>query len=60
MPILESQGYLYFWITSKGLIQKKEIEGDSTYQNPNYLFITRQKSVMLPIKQGIFKLEPAL
>ncbi len=55
MPILKSQGYLYFWITPEGLIQKKEIEGDPTYQNPNYLFITREKSESILQKINIRK-----
>jgi FkbM family methyltransferase len=41
--VFDSLGYNYFWITDRGLIEKKRIEGDTTYQNMNYLFISNKK-----------------
>lgn len=41
--LLKESGYKYFWITDSGLIEKKKIEGDSTYKNTDYLFITDEK-----------------
>ena len=35
-------GYKYFWISSKGLVERKRIEGDGTC-DMNYLFITEKK-----------------
>lgn len=41
--VLDSTNYKYFWISSEGLVEKEQIEGDRTYKNMNYLFITRRK-----------------
>jgi len=41
--ILDDLGYTYWWITSNGLVKREKIEGDCTYINRNYLFITVQK-----------------
>jgi FkbM family methyltransferase len=41
--VLDSLGYTFFWISDSGLIEKKSIEGDPTYKNTNYLFITDKK-----------------
>jgi len=38
--VLDPTDYQYFLITEAGLIRKEQIEGDSTYENLNYLFIT--------------------
>lgn len=42
-PVLDNLGYKYFWISSEGLIEKGQIEGDGTCKNKNYLFITKKK-----------------
>lgn len=39
--VLDSLGYKYFWISSEGLIEKGQIEGDNN--NMNYLFLTKKK-----------------
>jgi len=41
--IMDRLGYKYFWISRDGMIKKEQIECDETYQNTNYLFITKQK-----------------
>jgi FkbM family methyltransferase len=41
--VMDRLGYKYFWISDGGLIEKKLIEGDPTYRNMNYLFITDKK-----------------
>lgn len=41
--ILDSTNYKYFWISSEGLVEKEQIEGDKTRKNMNYLFITERK-----------------
>ena len=41
--ILDGLGYKYFWLSDRGLVEKKRIEGDLTYRNLNYLFITDRK-----------------
>ena len=41
--VLDGTGYKYFLISDIGLIEKKRIEGDPTYKNMNYLFITDKK-----------------
>jgi FkbM family methyltransferase len=41
--VLDNSGYKYFWISSEGLIEKEQIEGDETYKNRNYLFITKKR-----------------
>jgi FkbM family methyltransferase len=41
--VMDGLGYTYFWISDIGLIEKKRIEGDPTYRNMNYLFITGMK-----------------
>jgi len=41
--ILDNSQYKYYWISDDGLIEKKKIEGDGTYKNMNYLFITKKK-----------------
>lgn len=41
---LNNLGYKYFWISSEGLIEKEQIEGDETYKNRNYLFITEKRT----------------
>ncbi len=40
--VLGNYQYKYFWISSKGLIEKKEIEASET-GDANYLFITEKK-----------------
>lgn len=52
--LLEHTDYKYFWISSEGLIEKEQIEGDGTYKNMNYLFITKKKmrEVMKEINVG--------
>ncbi len=40
--ILDNYGYKYFWISNKGLIEKKEVEFSGT-RNLNYIFITENK-----------------
>jgi FkbM family methyltransferase len=49
--VLDNSGYKYFWISSEGLIEKEQIEGDETYKNRNYLFITKKRirEVMMEI-----------
>lgn len=42
--ILDELGYVYFWISDKGLVKKKNIEGDPTYRNMNYLFISQRRA----------------
>ena len=39
---IDNLGYKYFWISSKGLIERKQIEGSGT-DDMNYLFITEKK-----------------
>ncbi len=41
--LLSNTGYKYFWILSECLVKKEQIEGDETYKNMNYLFITERK-----------------
>jgi FkbM family methyltransferase len=41
--VMDGLGYTYFWVSDIGLIEKKRIEGDPTYRNMNYLFITEKK-----------------
>jgi FkbM family methyltransferase len=41
--ILDNLQYKYYWISDEGLIEKEQIEGDGTYKNSNYLFITKKK-----------------
>ena len=45
--ILDGTGYKFFLITEQGLIAKEFIEGDGTYKNRNYLFITDKRSAMV-------------
>lgn len=37
--IMDPLQYCYFWITERGLVEKRVITGDSTYENMNYLFV---------------------
>lgn len=41
--VLDNTNYKYFWISSEGLVEKKQIEGDLNYKNMNYLFITQKR-----------------
>ena len=41
--VLNDLGYKYFQISDDGIIQKKRIEGDTTYKNTNYMFITEKR-----------------
>jgi len=41
--VLDGLGYKYFWISRDGLVEKRKIVGDPTYQEANYLFITDEK-----------------
>lgn len=41
--LFSNLGYKYFWISNKGLIQKEQIEGDGTWKNMNYLFMSENK-----------------
>lgn len=41
--LLDGMDYRYFWISSEGLVEKKQIEGDDTWRNLNYLFITEER-----------------
>lgn len=40
--ILDNTEYKYFLISGEGLVEKEKIEGDETYINKNYLFITEK------------------
>lgn len=42
-PLLEPLGYTFWWITPRGLIRKPTIEGDGTYENTEYLFLTEAR-----------------
>jgi len=48
--LLDDLGYKYFWITNKGLVRKKQIEGDKTYKYNNYLFIIEEKIIEIKNK----------
>jgi FkbM family methyltransferase len=41
--LLDNTDYKYFLISKEGLVEKEQIEGDATYKNMNYLFITERK-----------------
>ena len=41
--VLDDLGYKYYLISDKGLIKKETIEGDKTYKNKDYLFITEKR-----------------
>lgn len=41
--LLESFNYKCFWISSQGLIEKEQIEGQENYKEANYLFISESK-----------------
>jgi FkbM family methyltransferase len=40
--LLGNLGYLNFWITDEALIPKEKIEGDPSYRNRDFLFVTER------------------